>query len=178
MAKRAVWCCSPRCWIPQKESSSIVGEDGQLYISGMPEKGALQVNWGKRPAQQCRVAFTLPEQQDNTGVVANAARRYRKETIALKKLMMFAGLGGRCCFLAVRWRQRIGCTPDGGLMFFGHAEQKPSLIRPRMPSGMVFRDFLVVDLGITMLFVNVTRGTATASTYYVLLPLAPATAKA
>ncbi len=30
-----------------KESSSIVGEDGQLYISGMPEKGALQVNWGK-----------------------------------------------------------------------------------------------------------------------------------
>lgn len=50
-----------------------MGEDGQLYISGMPEKGALQVNWGKDQAQQCRVAFTLPEQQDNTGVVmANA----------------------------------------------------------------------------------------------------------
>ncbi|EMJ2324796.1 fimbria/pilus outer membrane usher protein, partial [Salmonella enterica] len=59
-----------------KESSSIVGEDGQLYISGMPEKGALQVNWGKDQAQQCRVAFTLPEQQDNTGVVmANAVCR-------------------------------------------------------------------------------------------------------
>ncbi|MBJ2771885.1 hypothetical protein JGA29_25185, partial [Salmonella enterica subsp. enterica serovar Corvallis] len=59
-----------------KESISIVGEDGQLYISGMPEKGALQVNWGKDQAQQCRVAFTLPEQQDNTGVVmANAVCR-------------------------------------------------------------------------------------------------------
>jgi outer membrane usher protein len=60
----------------KKESSSIVGEDGQLYISGMPEKGALQVNWGKGQAQQCRVAFTLPEQQDNAGVVmANAVCR-------------------------------------------------------------------------------------------------------
>ncbi|MEP8850848.1 outer membrane usher protein LpfC (plasmid) [Enterobacter hormaechei] len=60
----------------KKESSSIVGEDGQLYISGMPEKGALQVNWGKDQAQQCRVAFTLPEQQENTGVVmANAVCR-------------------------------------------------------------------------------------------------------
>ncbi|WP_254558762.1 FimD/PapC C-terminal domain-containing protein, partial [Salmonella enterica] len=45
-----------------KESSSSVGEDGQLYISGMPEKGAHQVNWGKDQAQQCRVAITLPEQ--------------------------------------------------------------------------------------------------------------------
>ncbi len=71
----AVWCYRHAAGY-HKESSSIVGEDGQLYISGMPEKGALQVNWGKDQAQQCRVAFTLPEQQDNTGVVmANAVCR-------------------------------------------------------------------------------------------------------
>ncbi|WP_139129934.1 FimD/PapC C-terminal domain-containing protein, partial [Salmonella enterica] len=47
-----------------------------LYIGGMPEKGALQGNWGKDQAQQCRVAVTLPEQQDNTGVgMANAVCR-------------------------------------------------------------------------------------------------------
>lgn len=57
----------------KKVSSSIVGEDGQLYISGMPDKGALQVSWGKGQAQQCRVAFTLPEQQANTGVVMTTA---------------------------------------------------------------------------------------------------------
>ena len=57
----------------KKESGSIVGEDGQLYISGMPDKGSLQVTWGKGPEQQCRVAFTLPEQQDNTDVVMTNA---------------------------------------------------------------------------------------------------------
>jgi len=57
----------------KKEVSSIVGEDGQLYISGMPDKGDLQVSWGKAQAQQCRVTFTLPPQQDNIGVVIASA---------------------------------------------------------------------------------------------------------
>ncbi len=47
------------------------------------------------------MAFTLPEQQDNTGVVmANAVCRLTgKETIMLKKLIMFTGLlGGSVLF--------------------------------------------------------------------------------
>lgn len=55
--------------------SGIVGEDGQLYISGMPEKGTLQVSWGKSQAQQCRAAFTLPEQQDNASAVVMTRAR-------------------------------------------------------------------------------------------------------
>lgn len=52
-----------------KPTSSIVGEEGQLYISGMPEEGELQVSWGKEQAQQCRVPFQLPEKKDNSGIV-------------------------------------------------------------------------------------------------------------
>ncbi|HDR2892704.1 TPA: outer membrane usher protein LpfC [Enterobacter asburiae] len=59
-----------------KPTSSIVGEEGQLYISGMPESGEVQVSWGKGQAEQCHATFTLPEKQDNTGVVmANAVCR-------------------------------------------------------------------------------------------------------
>lgn len=41
-------------------NSGIVGQNGQLYLSGMPEKGILQVSWGNASHQQCRVNFTLP----------------------------------------------------------------------------------------------------------------------
>lgn len=52
-----------------KPASSIVGEEGQLYISGMPEEGELQVSWGHEQAQRCRVPFRLPEKKDNSGIV-------------------------------------------------------------------------------------------------------------
>lgn len=52
-----------------KPASSIVGEEGQLYISGMPEEGELHVSWGKDQAQQCPVPFQLPEKKDNSGIV-------------------------------------------------------------------------------------------------------------
>ncbi|MBA1847085.1 hypothetical protein G9H56_44065, partial [Escherichia coli] len=45
------------------------GEEGQLYISGMPEEGELQVSWGHEQAQRCRVPFRLPEKKDNSGIV-------------------------------------------------------------------------------------------------------------
>ncbi len=52
-----------------KPASSIVGEEGQLYISGMPEEGELQVSWGNEQAQRCRVPFRLPENKDNAAIV-------------------------------------------------------------------------------------------------------------
>lgn len=42
------------------ENSGIVGPDGQLYMSGMPEKGQLKVKWGNGNNNSCQVAYTLP----------------------------------------------------------------------------------------------------------------------
>ncbi|WP_024911661.1 fimbria/pilus outer membrane usher protein [Chania multitudinisentens] len=48
---------------PQEENGSIVGDAGQVYLSGLPEQGALNVTWGDNPDRQCRVNFNLKETQ-------------------------------------------------------------------------------------------------------------------
>lgn len=45
----------------EADQSSIVGEGGQVYLGGMPEKGTLQVKWGTTPDSQCQVPFALPK---------------------------------------------------------------------------------------------------------------------
>ncbi|WP_145564872.1 fimbria/pilus outer membrane usher protein [Yersinia aldovae] len=47
-------------------NSSIVGDDGQVYLSGVPDNGNLQVQWGNQDKQQCSTAFTLPAADTNT----------------------------------------------------------------------------------------------------------------
>lgn len=42
-----------------ESNSSIVGDAGQVYLTGLPEKGSLMVNWGKAADQQCHVNFDL-----------------------------------------------------------------------------------------------------------------------
>ncbi|OBU05179.1 fimbria/pilus outer membrane usher protein [Morganella psychrotolerans] len=39
--------------------SSIVGDAGQVYLTGLPETGKLQVKWGESDTQQCQVNFDL-----------------------------------------------------------------------------------------------------------------------
>lgn len=39
--------------------SGIVGDAGQVYLTGLPEKGELLVKWGETLAQQCQVSFDL-----------------------------------------------------------------------------------------------------------------------
>lgn len=39
--------------------SSIVGDGGQVYLTGLPETGELLVKWGDATAQQCQVNFDL-----------------------------------------------------------------------------------------------------------------------
>ncbi|MEI9752348.1 FimD/PapC C-terminal domain-containing protein, partial [Moellerella wisconsensis] len=39
--------------------SSIVGDGGQVYLTGLPETGELFVKWGDAAAQQCQVNFDL-----------------------------------------------------------------------------------------------------------------------
>ncbi|EAP0878304.1 fimbrial biogenesis outer membrane usher protein [Salmonella enterica subsp. enterica] len=45
--------------------SGIVGDDGQVYLTGVPDEGDITVNWNGK--QQCVVHYRLPE---NTGNVA------------------------------------------------------------------------------------------------------------
>ncbi|WP_227720632.1 fimbria/pilus outer membrane usher protein [Yersinia proxima] len=42
-----------------KTNTGIVGDNGQVYLSGLPEKGQLQVKWGSSAEQQCRAVFNL-----------------------------------------------------------------------------------------------------------------------
>lgn len=43
----------------QENHTGIVGDAGQVYLSGLPEQGALTAKWGKEPNQQCRATFNL-----------------------------------------------------------------------------------------------------------------------
>lgn len=52
-------------------NSSIVGDGGQVYLSGVPDNGNLLVQWGNQDKQQCQVKFTLPAAETD----ANSAVR-------------------------------------------------------------------------------------------------------
>lgn len=53
----------------QKNSQGfIVGEDGQVYLTGLTDKGALQVQWGKGAGEQCQVNYSLPESKPQSGI--------------------------------------------------------------------------------------------------------------
>lgn len=41
----------------------IVGEDGQVYLTGVKPQGTLRVSWGSRPDQRCEASWTLPAAQ-------------------------------------------------------------------------------------------------------------------
>lgn len=42
-------------------SSGIVGDAGQVYLSGLPLKGTLKSQWGAGADQQCQAEYSLPE---------------------------------------------------------------------------------------------------------------------
>lgn len=47
----------------------IVGDDGQVYLTGLSESGKLTAKWGNNVDQQCQVSFNLSKQStDVTGV--------------------------------------------------------------------------------------------------------------
>ena len=43
----------------------IVGDGGQVYLTGMAESGMLQVKWGTGVDQQCQVNYSLTKQTTN-----------------------------------------------------------------------------------------------------------------
>lgn len=46
---------------------AIVGDAGQVYMTGLAPKGQLQVKWGNTPDAQCKVRYSLP--QNPEGIV-------------------------------------------------------------------------------------------------------------
>lgn len=42
--------------------TSIVGDDGQVYLAGLAEKGAIAVRWGKEIYQQCHATYDFSNQ--------------------------------------------------------------------------------------------------------------------
>ena len=48
--------------------AGIVGEQGEVYMSGLPDKGHLQVSWGEH--KQCLARYQLPEKKGPAGVYA------------------------------------------------------------------------------------------------------------
>ncbi|KFK96378.1 MULTISPECIES: fimbria/pilus outer membrane usher protein [unclassified Serratia (in: enterobacteria)] len=42
-----------------ENNTGIVGDAGQVYLSGLPEKGQLTAKWGNEANQQCRAAFSF-----------------------------------------------------------------------------------------------------------------------
>lgn len=41
-------------------NSGIVGDNGEVYLSGMPKQGALTATWGKEASQMCKIHYQIP----------------------------------------------------------------------------------------------------------------------
>ncbi|MNE63783.1 Outer membrane usher protein FimD precursor [compost metagenome] len=54
------------------DSASIVGDRGEVYLTGLPEKGSLFVQWGARVTEQCQVDYQLEHQPEQNVSRINA----------------------------------------------------------------------------------------------------------
>lgn len=63
------------------ETTSIVGDGGQVYLSGIPEVGDLTVKWGNEGSGQCHVHFLLPENKPNMSGNASSVLFYTANCI-------------------------------------------------------------------------------------------------
>ena len=50
------------------KNTGIVGDNGVLYMSGMPLSGTLKTQWGSTAAEQCSVNYALPEDAINKAI--------------------------------------------------------------------------------------------------------------
>ena len=58
----------------QSGVTSMVGDDGQIYLSGLPLEGELLIQWGNGMQSQCRAHYRLsPESQNQAITMAGAS---------------------------------------------------------------------------------------------------------
>ncbi|WP_273803653.1 fimbria/pilus outer membrane usher protein [Providencia rettgeri] len=50
----------------QTENTGLVGDDGMLYMSGLPDAGILHIQWGKNDKQSCQASFSGLENMELT----------------------------------------------------------------------------------------------------------------
>ena len=51
------------------EQAFIVGEGGQVYLTGLESNGALNVKWGAAAQERCRIQYALPSGKTLTGII-------------------------------------------------------------------------------------------------------------
>jgi outer membrane usher protein len=50
-------------------AASIVGDEGQVYLSGLAPKGQITAQWGSGSDQQCKANYQLPEKSADVALV-------------------------------------------------------------------------------------------------------------
>ncbi len=55
-------------------ATSMVGDDGQIYLSGLPLKGELMIQWGKSAQAQCRAYYQLANESQQKSITLAEAR--------------------------------------------------------------------------------------------------------
>ncbi len=58
----------------QSGVTSMVGDDGQIYLSGLPLEGELLIQWGDGKQSQCRAPYSLPEQSLQQAITLKGIR--------------------------------------------------------------------------------------------------------
>lgn len=48
-----------------QDGEFIVGDGGQVYLTGMHEQGTVKVSWGKTADSHCTAAYHLPSKDDS-----------------------------------------------------------------------------------------------------------------
>ena len=58
----------------QSGATSMVGDDGQIYLSGLPLSGELMIQWGNDAQSQCRAHYNLPDDSQEKNITLAEAR--------------------------------------------------------------------------------------------------------
>ncbi|GDX05847.1 fimbria/pilus outer membrane usher protein [Buttiauxella sp. A111] len=58
----------------QNAQSFIVGDNGQVYLTGLADQGTLLAKWGSTPDQQCQIQYVLPEKASEDGIVISTGK--------------------------------------------------------------------------------------------------------
>jgi outer membrane usher protein len=52
----------------------MVGDDGQIYLSGLPLSGELLIQWGQGAGSQCHAPYALPEKSLQQAITLTETR--------------------------------------------------------------------------------------------------------